>query len=112
MRSWIEISRSAIRANFQAVRNSVGPSIEVMPVIKADAYRHGAIEVARVLELEGAQSFAVSNVEEAVVLRQAGIRARILVMADYLPENRPFFKEFQLTPVIHSLEDIAGAEVP
>jgi len=83
-----------------------------MPVIKADAYRHGAIEVAHVLELEGAQSFAVSNVEEGVALRQSGIRARILVMADYLPENRPFFKEFQLTPVLHTLEDIATAQVP
>ncbi|MGA3202694.1 MAG: alanine racemase [Bryobacteraceae bacterium] len=112
MRSWIEISLSAIRANFQAVRASVGPSIEVMPVVKADAYRHGAVEVSRVLETEGAQWLAVSNVEEGVALREAGIRARVLVMADYLPENRPFFKEFQLTPVIHSLADVPTAEVP
>jgi alanine racemase len=112
VRSWIEISRSAIRANFQAVRAAVGPSIEVMPVVKADAYRHGAVEVSRVLETEGAQWLAVSNVEEGVALREAGIRARVLVMADYLPENRPFFKEFQLTPVIHSLADVPTAEVP
>ena len=50
MRSWVEISKSAIRDNFRAVRDSVGPSVEVMPVVKADAYRHGAVEVARVLE--------------------------------------------------------------
>jgi alanine racemase len=112
VRSWIEISRSAIRANFQAVRAAVGPSIEVMPVVKADAYRHGAVEVSRVLETEGAQWLAVSNVEEGVALREAGIRARVLVMADYLPENRPFFREFQLTPVIHSLADVPTAEVP
>lgn len=83
-----------------------------MPVVKADAYRHGAIEVSRILESEGAQWLAVSNVEEGIALRQAEIKARILVMADFLPENRPFFKEFQLTPVIHSLEDVATAEVP
>jgi len=112
VRSWIEISRSAIRDNFRAVRDAVGPSIEVMAVVKADAYRHGAIEVARLLEAEDAQWFAVSNVEEGIALRQAGIIARILVMADYLPENRHFFKEFQLTPVIHSLEDVATANVP
>ncbi len=112
MRSWIEISRSAIRDNFRAVRTSVGPSIEIMPVVKADAYRHGAIEVSRVLESEGAQWLAVSNVEEGIALREAGITARILVMADYLPENRPLFKEFHLTPVIHSLEDIKTATVP
>jgi alanine racemase len=112
VRSWIEISRSAIRDNFRAVRASVGTSVEVMPVVKADAYRHGAIEVSRILETEGAQWLAVSNVEEGIVLREAGIKARVLVMADYLPENRPFFKEFQLTPVIHSLADIATATVP
>jgi alanine racemase len=112
VRSWIEISRSAIRDNFRAVRASVGPSVEVMPVVKADAYRHGAIEVSRVLEAEGAQWLAVSNVEEGIALREAGIGARILVMADYLPENRSFFREFHLTPVIHSLEDIATANVP
>jgi alanine racemase len=83
-----------------------------MPVVKADAYRHGAIEVSRLLEAEGARWLAVSNVEEGIALRQAGIAARILVMADYLPENRAFFKEFQLTPVIHSLEDVASANVP
>jgi len=112
VRSWVEISRSAIRNNFRAVRDAVGPSIEVMAVVKADAYRHGAIEVSRILEAEGAQWLAVSNVEEGIALREAGIAARILVMADYLPENRPFFKDFHLTPVIHSLEDIATAEVP
>ena len=112
MRSWVEISRSAIRDNFRAVRDSVGPSVEVMPVVKADAYRHGAVEVSQVLEAEGVQWLAVSNVEEGIALREAGIAARILVMADYLPENRPFFKEFRLTPVIHSLEDVRTAEVP
>ena len=111
MRSWIEISRSAIRDNFRAVKASVG-DVEVMPVVKADAYRHGAIEISKILEAEGAHWLAVSNVEEGIVLRQAGIAARILVMADYLPENRPFFKEFGLTPVIHSLADAATAEVP
>jgi alanine racemase len=111
VRSWIEISRSAIRDNFRAVKAMVG-GVEVMPVVKADAYRHGAVEVSKILEAEGASWLAVSNVEEAIALRQAGIAARILVMADYLPENRPFFKEFQLTPVIHSLADAATAEVP
>ena len=112
MRSWIEISQSAIRANYQAVREAVGASVEVMPVVKADAYRHGAIEVSQILEAEGAQWLAVSNVDEGIALRQAGIRARILVMADYLPENRHFFREFHLTPVIHSLEDVRTADVP
>jgi alanine racemase len=112
MRSWVEVSCGTIRANFQAVQAEVGPSIDVMPVVKADAYRHGAVEVSRALETAGARWLAVSNVEEGVALREAGIHARILVMADFLPEERPALAEYHLTPVIHSLADIAEAEVP
>jgi alanine racemase len=112
MRSWVEVSRSAIRGNFRAVQNVVGPSIDVMPVVKADAYRHGAVEVSRALEAEGARWLAVSNVEEGIALREAGIHARILVMADFLPDERPALAQYHLTPVIHSLADIAAAQVP
>jgi alanine racemase len=105
-RSWVEISLRQIAANFRAVRDLVGPSVEVMPVVKADAYRHGAIEVSRTLESEGAGWFAVSNVEEGVTLREAGITGRILVMADFLPSERAALLEYNLTPVIHMLGDI------
>ncbi|MEQ1883632.1 MAG: alanine racemase [Bryobacteraceae bacterium] len=112
MRSWVEVSLGRIRANFRAVRNLVGAGVEVMPVVKADAYRHGAIEVSRALVSEGAHWLAVSNVDEGIALRDAGIRARILVMADYLPEDREALSAFHLTPVIHSLEDVTAVRVP
>ena len=75
MRSWVEVSLRQIRANFRAVRALVGESVEVMPVVKADAYRHGAVEVSRALEAEGARWLAVSNVEEGVALRRSGNRS-------------------------------------
>jgi alanine racemase len=106
MRSWVEVSLGTIRANYRAVKCVVGEAAEIMPVVKADAYRHGAVEVSRALEAEGAPWLAVSNVEEGIALRQAGIRARILVMADFLPADREALREFALTPVIHSLGDI------
>jgi alanine racemase len=112
MRSWVEVSLGQIRANYRAVRNVVGSEVEVMAVVKADAYRHGAPEVARALEAEGANWLAVSNVEEGIYLRRQGIRARILVMADFLPDERAGLEEFGLTPVIHSLEDLPAARVP
>lgn len=77
-----------------------------MPVVKADAYRHGAVEVSRTLTREGATWLAVSNVEEGAALRDAGITARILVMADFLPTERPYLLDYDLTPVIHSLGDV------
>ncbi len=77
-----------------------------MPVVKADAYRHGAIEISRVLVETGAEWLAVSNVEEGVALRIAGINTRILVMADFLPVGRLALCEHNLTPVIHAIEDL------
>ena len=112
MRSWVEVSLGRIRANFRAVRAVVGAGVEIMPVVKADAYRHGAVAVSHALEGEGASWLAVSNVAEGIALREAGIGARVLVMADFLAEERAAFEEFRLTPVIHTLEDIGAARVP
>jgi alanine racemase len=106
-RSWVEISLHQIAANFVAVRDLVGPDVEIMPVVKADAYRHGAVEVSRTLAAAGARWLAVSNVEEGAILRDRGITLRILVMADFLPAEREGLLDYNLTPVIHSLGDIA-----
>jgi alanine racemase len=105
-RSWVEISRAQIAANFNAIRNVVGQEVEVMPVVKADAYRHGAVEVSRTLEREGARWLAVSSADEGIALREAGIQARILVMADFLPFTRDAMIQHDLTPVIHSLDGV------
>src|SRR5436305_3327478 len=107
-RSWVEDSRAQIAANFRAIRNTVDHDVEVMPVVKADAYRHGAVEVSRTLEAEGVRWLAVSNTDEGVALREAGIKARILVMADFLPFTREAMLAHNLTPVIHSLEDLSA----
>ncbi len=92
--------------NFREVRRIAGPSVEVMPVVKADAYRHGAVAVSHVLEAEGAKWLAVSNAEEGVALRESGCQSRILVMADFLPFERWVLAEHDLTPVIHDLAGI------
>jgi alanine racemase len=106
-RSWVEVNRAQIAQNFRAVRAAVGPVVEVLPVVKADAYGHGAVEVARVLEAEGARWLAVSSVEEGVALRQAGAGGRIVVMADFLAFEGEAILEHDLTPVIHTLADLA-----
>ena len=106
-RSWVEISLKQIVENFRAVRDVVGADVEVMPVVKADAYRHGAVEVSKALAAAGARWLAVSNVEEGAILRDRGITTRILVMADFLPAERTGLLDYNLTPVIHSLPDIA-----
>jgi len=109
-RCWVEVSRRRIAENFRAVRDLVGSGVEVMPVVKADAYGHGAVEVSRVLEAEGARWLAVSSVAEAVTLREAGLQAGILVMTGFLPHEAEALAPLRLTPVLHDPDAIASLE--
>jgi alanine racemase len=79
-----------------------------MGVVKADAYGHGMIEVARILANGGARWLAVSTVSEGIALREAQIAVDILVMAGLLPAERSAAVAYDLTPVAHSMEDIRG----
>lgn len=109
-RTWLEVSLDQIAKNYRVIRRATKESIMLMPVVKADAYRHGAVAVAQVLEREGVQWLAVSNLEEGKALREAGVRARILVMADRVGTDPRAWKEHRLTPVIHDLREIALLE--
>jgi alanine racemase len=106
-RTWLEVSLDRIALNYRMIQRTVGPAVQLMPVVKADAYRHGATAVSQALEHEGAEWFAVSNLEEGKALREAGIRARILVMAERVDTDPRAWKEFRLTPVVHDLNEIA-----
>ena len=110
-RSYVLVSRGQIARNFQSLRQVVGPGIEVAGVVKADAYGHGSLEVAKVLVAEGIQWLAVSSVDEGVTLRTGGIRGpRILVMGGFLPYEGEALLEFDLTPVVHSLDQMLQVE--
>jgi len=109
-RSWVEISKNNIAGNFTALRHAVGPAVEVMPVVKADAYHHGAVEVSRLLAELGAKWLAVSNVEEGVELREAGLDSRIVVMAGVLPYEWDALVAANLTPVLHTLDELRVLE--
>jgi alanine racemase len=105
-RCYVEISRSRIAANYRAVRDAVGPGTQIVGVVKANAYGHGAVEVARVLAAEGAKWLAVSSVDEGIALRRAGINCRVLIMAGVMQWEHEAMREFRLTPVAHSLDDL------
>ena len=105
-RCWVEVNLSQIAANYRSVRAAVGPAVEAAGVVKADAYGHGMIEVARILAAEGAHWLAVSSVEEGIALRTAGIDLSVLVMAGVLPREREAVVEYRLTPAIHALSEL------
>ena len=79
-RTWAEIDLDNLAHNFQVIRKQVGPRPKLLGVVKADAYGHGAVHVARKLEALGAAYLAVSNIEEAEELRAGGITLPILML--------------------------------
>jgi alanine racemase len=110
-RTRVEVDLGAIVANARTVRSLAGT--QLYAVVKADAYGHGAIAVAQALARSKAVTgFAVSLVEEGVVLRQAGVTAPILVMGPSQHGGEDEMVTAGLTPVIGSAEDLAAiAEV-
>lgn len=99
-----EIDLSALRHNFAVLqKKSLSP---VWPVIKADAYGHGAKGIARTLERAGAQGFCVALVEEAVELREAGVFASVLVMGGHYDRAYEELLRHSITPVLTSAAQI------
>jgi alanine racemase len=78
--AWLEIDLDRLRGNLAAFRAALPEGVRIEPVVKADAYGHGAVEIARALEAAGADGFSVAAFDEAVELRAAGIRAPILCL--------------------------------
>jgi alanine racemase len=79
-RAWVEIDLAALAHNVRQIKGLLTPNTQIMAVVKADAYGHGAIDVARTLAAEGVEWLAVATVTEGIELRQAGIVAPILVL--------------------------------
>ena len=79
-RTWAEISLDNLTHNFETIRRQVGPKAKLLGVVKADAYGHGAVRVAKHLERLGAGSLAVSNLDECEELRVNGITLPILML--------------------------------
>lgn len=100
-----EIDLGAVQRNLTRVRQAVGPRVRVFGVVKADAYGHGAVAVARALE-PLCNALAVSLVEEGLELRAAGIRAPILVLGAYYNRHQDEVLAERLTPVVYDRGDL------
>lgn len=103
-RSWVEIDLLQIQRNYQIYIENISPESSVMAVVKADAYGHGAVEIAKVLEMQGVKYWAVSNVGEACEIRDAGIGGDILILG-YTPIDQiELLEKNDLTQAIISEE--------
>lgn len=101
-RSWAEINLDHIAHNAREIRRFTHPDAEIMGVVKADAYGHGAVQVARTVLENGFTRLAVSMLDEGIELRNAGIRAPILILSDYEPECAELIAAYDLTPAVYS----------
>jgi alanine racemase len=99
--TWVEISLSKLRRNYQRIRKLAGAR-RVMAVIKADAYGHGAVPVARCLAECGVDWFGVATVEEALELRAAGIQQPMLLLGGLYMSDPAHLIEYRLTPSLSS----------
>lgn len=100
------IDLDVLEANYNAVSDFVGPSTAIMPIVKADAYGHGAARCAERLERLGAPWFGVAIVEEAIPLRHAGITKPILCLGSFWSGQEQDLLDYDLTPVVFTSEQI------
>jgi len=98
--TWAEVSLAALRQNFRTVQKHVGANVVVCAVVKADAYGHGAVECSRALEAEGARWLGVTSLDEAIPLREAGLRANILLMTGFWRGEETEIVRQRLTPTV------------
>ncbi len=104
-----EIDLGALRSNYHALR-AVAAHGELMVVVKADGYGHGAVTVARTLGAEGCRNFGVATIDEARELRRAGITARIFLQAGFFAAQAREIVALGLTPFVFDAALIAPLE--
>lgn len=100
----IKIDLKAIQYNFKQAESLVSQNTVIAPVIKSDAYGHGMLETASCLDSAGAQYFAVSDINEGIILRNAGFKQNILVLTGALGHEMDELIINRLIPVVHDLK--------
>lgn len=109
MNNWLEISDQALASNFRALQHAAGASTEVLAVIKANAYGHGAERCASILTASGAHWLGVTCADEGQRVRAtAGDAPEILIMSGFLPEDAAIIHNSRLIPVLWTPEQITS----
>jgi alanine racemase len=101
----VEVNLDRLTENYQAILRAVHPS-RVMPILKANAYGHGLVAVARHLDALGVPYLGVAFLEEGILLRESGVKTAILVMGGILDNQIPLFLSYDLTLTASSVEKL------
>lgn len=103
--SWVEINIANLNYNIQQIQSKIGDASEIIGVIKADAYGHGAIKVAEILRQNNVKAFAVATLQECISLRNAGAKETIIVMGLIPDLYTEEIVKYDITPVVSSFEN-------
>jgi alanine racemase len=107
--TYLEVDLDRLAANYRAIAAHVAPA-RVMPILKANAYGHGQVEVARLLERVGAPYVGVAYLEEGIRLRQHGVRLPVLVLGGLIGSQVPRFLEHDLTLTASSVDKLRAID--
>jgi alanine racemase len=105
----VEVDLNRLADNFKAIRQRVAPA-RVMPILKANAYGHGLLRVAQLMESLGADYIGVAVLEEGILLRENGIRMPILVLGGILGNQVPGFLKYDLTITASSTDKLSQVD--
>jgi alanine racemase len=111
----MDVDLDALSDNLAEVQRMVGPATKVIASLKANAYGHGVVPIARRLAAHGVNMLSTGSFRDAVALREAGIDTPILMFGASLPAAMPEFVSYGLTPTVHNAEiadAIPGSEGP
>ncbi len=106
----LEVDLGQLARNYHAIDAFVGPRTAVMPILKANAYGHGLVEVARRLEAVGAPYVGVAYLEEGLRLRREGVGVPVLVLGGVVGEQIPRFLEHELTLTASSVDKLRAID--
>ena len=104
LRTYAEIDLNAIKHNFDEVRRKVSPDSKILAVVKADAYGHGAVEISKLLDDE-CDFFGVACIEEAVELKENGIKKPVLILGRVFPWDYETVCKYEIRIPIFRYED-------
>lgn len=99
-RTWSEIDLDALIHNYKTLRKHIGDNVKFLGVVKADAYGHGSVTVAKTLEEEGADYLAVSSIDEAMELRVNGIKMPVLILGHTPREQVSNLIKYDITQAV------------
>ncbi|QSR88086.1 alanine racemase [Methylacidiphilum caldifontis] len=105
LRSWVDIDGRALRFNIRVARTRIPKKTKIIAVVKSEAYGHGLIPISKELVQSGIEILGINNIDEAIELRNAGIRTPLLILCPILAPDAPFIVAHDIGVVISSYHE-------